>query len=164
MTKPFCFICSPPRPKHLLYYFIYLYSFTVGLICRPANNTGLKRSNSSYFSKSTEEKQLAWQGIEQKFCPPNRRDDLCLCFSLHPSSMPLAICRDRKFHLISLYLDILRLRLEDNFRYDYFSWVKIEYLDNKSLTLLNYFILLCLDISSCLLICHSFLLTVCTST
>ena len=36
--------------------------------------------NSSYASKSSQAKQLA-----NKFCPPNRRDDLC--FSLHPSSM-----------------------------------------------------------------------------
>ena len=33
--------------------------------------------------------QNSQRGMEMnKFCmPPNRRDDLCLCFSLHPSSM-----------------------------------------------------------------------------
>ena len=45
-----------------------------------------KRLNSSYSSKLTEAKQLAQQGIEQNL-PPNRRDDLCLGFSLHPSSI-----------------------------------------------------------------------------
>ena len=35
--------------------------------------------NSTFYSKSTEAKQ--------KFCLPNRYDDLCLFFCLHPSSM-----------------------------------------------------------------------------
>ena len=43
------------------------------------------RSNSSYFSKSTEAKQLARQRIEQNL-PPKHPRHLCLCFSLHPSS------------------------------------------------------------------------------
>ena len=33
--------------------------------------------------KKTEAKQLVWQG----FCPPIRRDDLCLVFYINPSSM-----------------------------------------------------------------------------
>ena len=45
-----------------------------------------KRMNSTDSSKPTEAKQLEWQGIEQNL-PPNRPDDLCLSFSLHPSSM-----------------------------------------------------------------------------
>ena len=45
-----------------------------------------KRLNSSFSSKSIEAKQLAWQGIEQIW-PANRRDDLCLVFCFHPSSM-----------------------------------------------------------------------------
>ena len=39
-----------------------------------------------FFYISTEAKQLARQGIEY-ILPLNRRDDLCLCFCLHPSSM-----------------------------------------------------------------------------
>ena len=46
-----------------------------------------KTYNSSFSSKSTETKQLPRQEVK-KFGPPNRGDDLCLCFSLHPSSMP----------------------------------------------------------------------------
>ena len=42
--------------------------------------------NSTVSSKYTEAKQLARQGIEQ-ILPPNRRDDLCLAFCFHPSSM-----------------------------------------------------------------------------
>ena len=44
------------------------------------------RMNTTVSYKTTEAKQLAWQGIEENL-PPNRCDDLCLCFSLHPSSM-----------------------------------------------------------------------------
>ena len=47
---------------------------------------GGQNLNSIVSSKLTEAKQLARQEIEQVL-PPNRRDDLCLCFSLHPSSM-----------------------------------------------------------------------------
>ena len=33
-------------------------------------------------------RQNSWRGKElNKICPPNRRDDLCLCFCLHPSMM-----------------------------------------------------------------------------
>ena len=40
----------------------------------------------------------------KKCCPPNRRDDLCLCFSLHPSSMYsrfVAITAPLKYHIHS---------------------------------------------------------------
>ena len=43
------------------------------------------RMNTTVSYKTTEAKQLAWQGIEENL-PSNRCDDLCLCFSLHPSS------------------------------------------------------------------------------
>ena len=52
-----------------------------------------KMLNSSYSSKSTEAKQLVRQGIEP-ILTPNRRDDLCLCFFHHPSSM--AVTHSRK--------------------------------------------------------------------
>ena len=45
------------------------------------------RMNSNFSSKSTEAKDLARQRIEQNSALLNRHDDLCLCFSLHPSSM-----------------------------------------------------------------------------
>ena len=45
-----------------------------------------KRLNSTVSSKQTEAKQQARQEIEQ-ICPPNRRDDLCLAFCFHLSSM-----------------------------------------------------------------------------
>ena len=45
-----------------------------------------KRLNSTVSFESTETKQLARQGIEQ-ISPPNQRDDLCLAFCFHPSSM-----------------------------------------------------------------------------
>ena len=57
-----------------------------------------KRMNSTFSSKSTEVKQLARQGIQQIFPQKNRRDDLCLCFCLHPFSMESA-----HLHLPSLY-------------------------------------------------------------
>ena len=41
------------------------------------------RMNSTFFPKLTEAIQLGLQGIEKNSAPPpNRRDDLCLCFSL----------------------------------------------------------------------------------
>ena len=46
------------------------------------------RMNSTVSSNTKEAKHLARQGTEQNLPPPpNRSDDLCLCFSLHPSSM-----------------------------------------------------------------------------
>ena len=45
------------------------------------------RMNSTFSSNRT--RQNSQRGKElNKFCPPNRRDALCLCCSLHPSSMP----------------------------------------------------------------------------
>ena len=47
-----------------------------------------KRLNSSYYFKQ----QNSQRGKElNKFCRPNRCDDLCLCFSLHPSSIPTTL-------------------------------------------------------------------------
>ena len=43
--------------------------------------------NSSYYSNRPSEKQQARQWIENKFCPPNSSDDLCLFFCIWPSSM-----------------------------------------------------------------------------
>ena len=51
-----------------------------------SRSVGNKRLNSSYSSTSTEAKQLAQQGTEQSL-PPNRHDDFCMFFSLHPSFM-----------------------------------------------------------------------------
>ena len=45
--------------------------------------------NSPLSFRSTDAKQLARQEIEQNFAPSNRRDDLCICFSLHPSSIAI---------------------------------------------------------------------------
>ena len=49
------------------------------------------RMNSTFSFKSTEAKQIERQEIQWIF-PPNRRDDLWLCFSLHPSSTVCSIC------------------------------------------------------------------------
>ena len=43
--------------------------------------------NSTYFSKSTKAKHASAARNWTNTAPPNSRDDLCLCFSLHPSSM-----------------------------------------------------------------------------
>ena len=51
-----------------------------------------KRMNLTVSSRSTEAKQWTRQEIQQ-ILPPNRRDDLCLVFLFHPSSMVLRDCR-----------------------------------------------------------------------
>ena len=66
-----------------------------------------KRLNSSYSSQSTEAKQLA-RHRNKKICPPDRRDDLCLCFCLHPSSM---LGRKRNIKQKYLLKDILNIFL-----------------------------------------------------
>ena len=50
-----------------------------------------KRLNSSYSSnRPRQTRYIARQEID-KLCPPNRRNDLSLCFSLHPSSMGMSL-------------------------------------------------------------------------
>ena len=47
-----------------------------------------------FLSNSAKTKQLARQGIEQNFAPQtlNRRDDLCLAFCFHHSTMTPIVC------------------------------------------------------------------------
>ena len=68
--------------------------------------------NSAVSSKSTEAKQQAWQGIEQNLPPPNGRDDLCLYFSLHPSSSMIKPLFQSTFY-ISIYLLLCILLCKD---------------------------------------------------
>ena len=68
--------------------------------------------NSTVSSKSTEAKQQAWQGIEQNLPPPNGRDDLCLYFSLHPSSSMIKPLFQSTFY-ISIYLLLCILHCKD---------------------------------------------------
>ena len=47
---------------------------------------------------SNQPRQNSQRGKElNKFCLPNRRDDLCLCFCIIPSSMLLKIHKNKKF-------------------------------------------------------------------
>ena len=57
-------------------------------------------------TKSTKAKQLARKRNWRKLCPPNRRDDLCLCFCFHPSFMGKILGLEYRSCKLSLYVQL----------------------------------------------------------